>query len=243
VCDHLAQSALSVHLFMPYPPNQTAAQSQTQEQIYQQLARARTRDQIELANQYSQERHDFSRILWVPTDAAQREFDEFVQGLQNEPDFISTNLESLKDIIRDRLTEPAIRVPNIPLDGTVKIYLDCDERDLETPEIEPLYKWLDQNFRVILPDSENNGVIRSEALLKQCEAVLIYYGQASGLWLKRRLLALKKTLYDRSTPLRAKAIYAANPAKQQFSDPDVPVIEGFGGFQPDLLNVFLEQLA
>jgi hypothetical protein len=242
VCDHLAQSALSVHLFMPYPPNQTAAQAQTQEQIYQQLARARTRDQIELANQCSQERHDFSRILWMPTDAAQREFDEFVQGLQDEPDFISTNLESLKDIIRDRLTQPPAPVLDRPLDGTVQVYLDCDERDLELPAIEPLYEWLDQNFRVVLPDYADSSLTNSEALIKQCEAVLIYYGEANGLWLKRRLNALKKTLYGRPTPLRAKAIYAANPAKQRFSDPDVPVIEGFGDFQPDLLNVFLEQL-
>jgi len=243
VCDHLAQSALSVHLFMPYPPNQTAAQAQTQEQIYQQLARARTRDQIELANQCSQDRHDFSRILWMPTDAAQREFDEFVQGLQNEPDFISTNLESLKDIIRDRLHPPLAPGVDVPPDGTVQVYLDCDERDLELPAIEPLYEWLDQNFRVVLPDYADSSLTNSEALIKQCEAVLIYYGEANGLWLKRRLNALKKTLYGRPTPLRAKAIYAANPAKQRFSDPDVPVIEGFGDFQPDLLNVFLEQLA
>ncbi|MGF1517276.1 MAG: hypothetical protein ACFCVB_05655 [Nodosilinea sp.] len=242
VCNHLAQSALSVHLFMPYPPSQTASPAQTQEQIFQQLAKARTRDQIDLANQCCQERPDFSRILWMPADAAHREFDEFVQGLQNEPDFVSTNLESLKDIIRDHLAKPPPATAT-SLDGIVNVYLDCDERDLETAAIEPLYDWLEQNFHVILPDYQDSSLIQSEALIKQCEAVLIYYGEASGLWLKRRLLALKKTLYGRPKPLRAKAIYAVNPAKQRFSDPKVPVIDGFGGFQPDLLNVFLEQLA
>lgn len=123
------------------------------------------------------------------------------------------------------------------------VYLDCDERDLETAAIEPLYDWLEQNFHVILPDYQDSSLTQSEALIKQCEAVLIYYGEASGLWLKRRLLALKKTLYGRPKPLLAKAIYAVNPNKQRFSDPDVPVIEGFNGFRPDLLNVFLEQLA
>jgi hypothetical protein len=249
VCDHLAQSALSVHLFMPYPPNQTAAQAQTQEQIYQQLARARTRDQIELANQCGQERHDFSRILWMPTDAAQREFDEFVQGLQNEPDFISTNLESLKDIIRDRLHPPLAPGVDVPPDGTVQVYLDCDERDLDSGKIDPLTEWLERTYVVTLPDFTSSGLLQSEALIKQCEAVLIYYGQASSSWLNRRLRALQKNAtYNRQRPLRAKAVYVAdpvNPTKQnlQIDSWPIEVIRGFGGFQPDLLNVFLEQLA
>ncbi len=242
VCEHLTQAALSVHLFTPYPPSQTAPQAQTQEQIYQQLARVRTRDQIELANHCHQDRRDFSRILWMPPNPSHGELDEFVQGLQNEPDFISTNLETLKDVIRDRLAKPPAPVFDLPQDGTVQIYLDCDERDLETAEIEPLYNWLEQNFHVVLPDYDDSSLTQSEALIKQCEAVLIYYGEASGLWLKRRLLALKKTLYGRPKPLRAKAIYAANAAKQRFADPEVPVIEGFRGFQPNLLDVFLKQL-
>jgi hypothetical protein len=124
----------------------------------------------------------------------------------------------------------------------VQVYLDCDERDLEAPEIEPLYEWLEQNFRVVLPDYADSSLTRSETLIKQCEAVLIFYGQASGLWLKRRLLALQKTIYERPRPLRAKAIYLADSTKQPLSDSDVPIIKGFNGFQPELLNAFLEQL-
>jgi hypothetical protein len=240
---YLAQSALSVHLLSPYAAPAAAVQSSTQEQIYRQLATVRTRDQIELAKRCGQTRPDFARILWLPPDANISTLEDWVQALQNEPDFISTNLESLKDIIRDRLTQPPAPALDLPLDGTVQVYLDCDERDLETSAIEPLYNWLEKNFHVVLPDYEDSSLTRSEALIKQCEAVLIYYGEASGLWLKRRLLALKKTLYGRPIPLRAKAIYAANPARQRFTDPEVPVIEGFGDFRPDLLNVFLEQLA
>jgi hypothetical protein len=243
VCTYLAQAALSVHLLSPYPTSPSTAQAPTQEQIYRQLATVRTHDQIDLANRHSQERHDFSRILWLPPDTKGVAMDGWVQALQNEPDFVSTNLESLKDIIRDRLNPPPAPAIEVPMDGTVQVYLDCDERDLETAAFEPLYDWLEQNFRVMLPSDNDGGLTGSEALIKQCEAVLIYYGEAKSLWLKRRLGALKKTLYARHKPLRAKAIYAANPARQQFSDPDVPVIKGFGGFQPDLLNVFLEQLA
>jgi len=242
VCEALAQSALSVHLLSPYG-NPDPGSEQSLEQIYRQMAVLRTRDQINLADQCRQENSRFSRILWLPPNAGNLEPDAFIQTLQNDTDFISTNLESLKDIIHDRLTQPLQpAAPELAMDGSVQVYLDCDERDLETPEIEPLYEWLEDHFRVILPDYEANGVKRSEALLKQCEAVLIYYGQASGLWLKRRLLALKKTLYGRPRPLLAKAVYVASPGKQ-VTDPDVPVIEGFGGFRPDLLNSFLEQLS
>jgi hypothetical protein len=241
VCESLAQSALSVHLLSPYR-SADAGQEQSLEQVYRQMAALRTRDQIKLAEQCRQEKSAFSRILWMPPNAGNLELDEFIQELQNDTDFISTNLESLKDIIHDRLENPPQpEIPELAMDGSVQVYLDCDERDLETPDIEPLYEWLENNFRVILPDYEANGNTRSEALLKQCEAVLIYYGQASGLWLKRRLLALKKTLYGRPKPLLAKAVYVANPGKQ-VTDPDVQVIEGFGGFRPDLLTSFIEPL-
>lgn len=243
VCGHLAQATLSVHLLSPYATLASTAQAPTQEQIYRQLAAVRTRDQIDLARHCGQTRPDFGRILWLPPDTGGVPLEDWVLALQNEPDFTSTNLESLKDIVRDRLNPPAIPSFELPQDGTVQIYLDCDERDLEAPEIEPLYDWLEQNFRVVLPDYADSSLTRSEALIKQCEAVLIFYGQASGLWLKRRLLALKKTRYDRPIPLRAKAIYMADPSKPPPTEPDVPIIQGYRGFQPDLLNAFLQQLA
>lgn len=242
VRQNLAQAALSVHLLSPYPSGQLPGQEPTLEQIYRQMAIIRSRDQVKLAAQRIGEQTDFSRILWLPPDADATP-DDFILGLQNEPDFLSTNLESLKDIIHERLTQPPpLLEPDLLADGTVQVYLDCDARDLETPDIEPLYDWLEQNFRVVLPDFEANGVTRSETLLQQCEAVLIYCGRASGLWLKRRLLALKKTRYGRPKPLLAKAVYLADPTKQHLSDPDVPLIQGFGGFEPTLLEDFMAAL-
>jgi hypothetical protein len=238
---YLEQSALSVHLISAR--NSSLSTAPTLEELQQQMVIARSREQISLAAACGQERKDFSRLLWLPPTANLSQANDFVQALQNEPDFLSTSLETLKTLIHDRLTQPAQAAePLLEPTGAVQIYLDCDERDLERPEIEPLYEWLEQHFQVVLPDFEDNGVTRSEGLLKQCEAVLIYYGEASGLWLKRRLLALKKTLYGRPKPLLAKAIYLANPAKQSFADPEVPVIQGFGPFQPTLLESFLAQL-
>lgn len=242
VCEALTRSHLSVHLLSPYPSGAIGATGQTQEQIYRQLAMIRTRDQVELADRCCQERPDFSRLLWLPPDAGSLEPDEFIMALQNDPNFISTNLEAFKDIIYARLSPPATPDLEVPADGTVQLYLDCDERDLDRPELDPLYEWLDQHFRVILPDYDNRTLSSSEALIQQCEAVLIFYGQASALWLKRRLNALKKTLYGRPKPLLAKAVYVADPAKQQFSDPEVPMIAGYQGFEPTLLEDFLASL-
>ncbi|MEM6840080.1 MAG: hypothetical protein AAF609_24995, partial [Cyanobacteria bacterium P01_C01_bin.120] len=242
VCEALTRAHLSVHLLSPYPSQPPAGQSPTQEQIYRQLVTARTRDQVTLAEQCGQGRSDFSRVLWLPPDTGAATSDDFVTELQSDPDFIRTNLEALKDIIHTRLTQPAAPLVEPSTDGRVQVYLDCDERDLDNPAIDPLFEWLDQHFQVVLPDYEQGTLSRSEALLQQCEAVLIYYGEASALWLKRRLNALKKTLYGRPKPLLAKAVYVADPGKQKFSDPEVLMIPGYQGFQPTLLEEFLASL-
>ncbi|PSN18198.1 hypothetical protein C7271_13805 [filamentous cyanobacterium CCP5] len=243
VRQNLAQSDLTVHLIAPQKQMAEADDSPSAVAL-QQLFAARTQEQIEIASVCCKERV-IPRILWMPPTAQMGEADGFIQSLQSEPDFLSTKLEDLKTLIQDRLTRPAQPEIILPANGATQIYLDCDQRDLDSPEIEPLYEWLEQHFQVQLPMYEGSGVAQSEALIRQCQAVLIFYGQASGLWLKRRLLALKKTLYGRPTPLLAKAVYVAgpeNPNKLSFSDPDVPVIRGFNEFQPTLLDGFLSQL-
>jgi hypothetical protein len=241
VCEALTRAQLSVHLLSPYPSQPPAGQSPTQEQIYRQLVTARTRDQVTLAEQCGQGRSDFSRVLWLPPDTGTVAPDGFITELQSDPDFIRTNLEALKDIIHTRLVQPVAPTFDMPSDGRVQVYLDCDERDLDNPALEPLYEWLDTHFAVILPD-EQVSLSRSEALIQQCEAVLIYYGEASALWLKRRLNALKKSLYGRPKPLLAQAVYVADPAKQKFSAPEVMMIPGYEGFQPTLLEEFVASL-
>ena len=205
-------------------------------ELFRQLAFARSQEQVQLAAQVSQERPDFSRILWLPpTDAP---LDDYLQTLQGDPDFLSTGFEDLKTFIQDRLMRPAAPTAT---DGGLKLLLDCDEEDLNGPDIEPLYAFLEKQFKVQLPDYEAGSLAASESLLRQCDAVLIYYGQASGLWLKRRLLALKKTFYGRLRPLLAQAVYVADPHKQ--AQADIPVIQGVGPFTPAVLEPFLAQVA
>jgi hypothetical protein len=246
VCEALAQSSLSVHLLSPYR-SAAPGPEQSLEQVYRQMAVLRTRDQIKLAGQCQQDQSSFSRLLWMPPSAGNLELDEFIQALQNDTDFISTNLESLKDIIHDRLLHPPPATdPDLLPDGSVQIYLDCDEQDLDSGAIDPLTDWLETHFTIQLPDFKDNGVSRSEALLKQCEAVLIFYGHAGSAWLRRRIRALQKTSsYGRQTPLLAKAIYVAgpeNPTKQSLREEDIPIIKGLDEFRPSLLESFIMQL-
>ena len=245
VREHLAHCVMSIHLVSPQGTRVQGADSPSG-QALQQLLAARSQEQIEIAANCRQARGEMTRILWMPPTAQIDETDEFLQTLQRQPDFLSTPIEALKTVIQDRLTQPEpLPDPDSAANGSRKVYLDCDRRDLETADIEPLYDWLEQRFQVVLPDYEASSLSQSEALLKQCEAVLIYHGQASGLWLKRRLLALKKTLYARPKPLLAKAVYVAGPAtptKQGFSDPDMPVIDGLREFNPGLLEPILAPL-
>ena len=230
---YLQKSTLSVHFIGNHPATD---EDNALVNLQQQMAIARSQEQIKLASQTAQNNPDFSRILWLPP--THQPLDDYLQTLQGDPDFLSTGLEDLKTFIQDTLERPA-RLP--PADNSeLKVLLDCDQEDLNAAEIEPLYDFLDRQFDVQLPDYEAGSLAASEALVRQCDAVLIYYGHASGLWLKRRLLALKKTLYGRLRPLLAQAIYVADPHKRTTAD--IPVIQGDGRFQPDLLMPFVSQV-
>lgn len=245
VQENLAQCVMSIHLVSPQEAREQGAESLS-DQALQNLMAARSQEQIEIASNCCQENQDISRILWMPPTARIGDGDDFLKTLQRQPDFLSTPLEDLKTIIQDRLTQPAQpQAADLTANGGHRVYLDCDQRDLDEAGIEPLYEWLDQRFEVVLPDYASSSLSRSESLIKQCEAVLIYYGQANGLWLKRRLNALRKSLYDRPQPLLAKAVYIAGPErpnKQSFSVSDVSVIDGLRVFNPGLLEPFLAPL-
>ncbi|NEQ49237.1 MAG: toll/interleukin-1 receptor domain-containing protein [Leptolyngbya sp. SIO3F4] len=243
VQENLAQCVMSIHLVSPQGTGTQGAKASSS-QALQNLLAVRSQEQIEIASHCCQEQQDISRILWMPPTQHGGNGDPFIEKLQRQPDFISTPLEVLKTIIEDRLIQPA-SVAEPDMNGTKKVYLDCDQRDLNAAEIEPLYEWLDQKFEVVLPDYEDISLRQSEVVLKQCQGVLIYYGQANGLWLKRRLNALKKSLYDRPQPLLSKALYVAGPErsnKQSITASDMPVIDGLQAFNPGLLEPFLAPL-
>jgi hypothetical protein len=208
--------------------------------------------QNELAADYRRECPGFSRLVWMPVElkAQERRQEALLKSLQNDPNLLQTTLEELKTIIQDKLNpQPQPAEDAIAEDGPVRVYLICDQRDLEA--IAPLDDHLfDQGFEVMRPLFEGDEAqVRQDHQddLRLCDAVLIYYGNGSELWLRTKLRDLQKVAgYGRSKPMLAKAIYVTEPRtsqKQVFRTHEALVITNFGAFSPDLLEPFLTQIA
>lgn len=209
--------------------------------------------QNELATVHSQENSGFSHLIWIPVglQAQEPRQEEFIKFLQNDVGLLQTNLEELKTIIQDKLNPPQkILEPVVTEAGTGRqVYLIYDQRDCDV--IEPLYEYLDsQKFSVIIPSLEGDETqVRQDHQdkLRQCDAVLIYWGNINELWLQRKLRDLQKIPgYGRSKPMLIQAIYISEPQtiqKQRIRvDNDVLVIENFEAFSPDLLKPFLAKI-
>ncbi len=198
-------------------------------------------------------------LIWMPPDLEidddrqQMLLDE-VQGLaQSGTDILRTNLEEFKETVYRRLRKPAEEEPAAGEedgngDDLTRIYLICDQRDLE--DLIPLADFLyDQGFETILPVFEGEPAqIRADHQdsLRLCDAVVIYYGQVNELWLRAKLRELQKIAgYGRQEPMRAKAVYVGGPAtpqKKLFRTREATVIKAMDGFEPSLLTDFLSKL-
>ncbi len=239
VLENMSQCEMSIHLVSP-------SAHRTQE-FRQKLMAAKTQEQINISSQCVENKQSLTRIFWMPPTETADSSDPFIRSIQSEPNFLSMPVESLKTTIQDQLQQQrAIALAPVG-NGSSKVYLDCDEDDfLYADDIEPIYDWLRKRFdEVVLPEHGMHNLSSSEARLKQCEAVLIYYGRARDFWFERRICALQKALRnDRPQPLRAKAIYVSRPntPKKQNLNLNIPVINGIREFSAEILNVFSEQL-
>lgn len=220
-----------------------------------------TRSLVELQNELAIERGaagGFSRLIWLPPgleiqDERQQRFVERLQTdvrLEGGVDLLEAPLEELKTALHRRLAPPPeppspARDGSAGEDGPGRIYLVCDQRDLErTPELEDYL--FERGFEVILPvfDGDEAQVRHDhEESLTLCDAVLLYYGEGNELWLRQKLRELQKcAAYGRSRPLQAKAVYVAPPdsvQKRRFRTHEATVIQQFETFSPDPIERFL----
>ena len=222
-----------------------------------------------LATAYSQNNTEFSRLIWLPTDlqATDERQQTFLNGLQNDPalqvgdDLLQTDLEELKTAIQDKLQPKKVEqkpeldatedaASDIGPSGPTRIYLICDQRDQDA--IQALDDYLyDQEFEVLRPLFEGDEAEVSEehqANLRDCDAILFYYGQANEAWLRTKLRDLRKAPgYGRTTPILASAVYVAGPSipqKERYRTREVDtVIKSLEDFAPDSLAPFLDTLA
>ncbi len=130
----------------------------------------------------------------------------------------------------------------------LQIYLICDRGDLDNiTELED-FLYLNE-FDVILPafEGEEAELIRDHReSLKSCDAVLIYYGSGSDLWMKAITRGLTGiAAYGRPRPLLLKAAFLAPPVtapKDHFRSHGLVVIDGMKGFSTQLLEPFVKKL-
>lgn len=209
--------------------------------------------QNELATKYTYENPSFPRLIWMPIglQAQEQRQEEFIKFLQDGPGLLQTSLEELKTIILDKLNN--LQKPQealvIKVNQVRQVYLICDQRDLEA--IEPLYNYLyEQGVEVILPVFEGDAAqVRQEHQdnLLNCDALIIYYGIGSELWLRAKLRELQKAAgYCREKPMLAQAIYVSGPEtkqKQLFrTHESLLIIKNMEVFSPVKLEPFLNQI-
>lgn len=212
---------------------------------------------------------DFVRLIWmppgVPSDDERQQ--RFIEQLETDPrndtgaDLLKTSIEDFKSVLHVRLTPPAPPEPEpepqpapsaVPTtqsdDSPKRIYLICDQRDLDkTRDVEDLL--FDQQFEVILPvfDGDEARVRHDhEENLADCDAALVYYGAGNELWLRSKLRELQKIAgYGRTKPILGKAVYVASPdtpEKRRFRTHDAIVINQGESLTPAALEPFLSRL-
>lgn len=208
----------------------------------------------------------FSRLIWLPEGLEsedERQF-KFIEHLQTDvrlhqgADILQTSLEDFKTVLHQRL-QPQEEEEEIEeaqdleaLEGVddelTRIYLIYDQRDGDgTIAIEDYL--FDKGFEVIVPvfDGDEAQIRRDhEENLSICDGVLLYYGQANELWLRRKLREIQKSAaFGRKKPIVAKAISVAppeTPAKRRFRTREALVIDHREGFDPTTLESFISQL-
>jgi hypothetical protein len=248
VAEHLSRCALSVQLV-----GSTYGLIPEGEE-----ERSIIRMQEELAARRATEDDSFSRLIWMPPglEPQGNRHRAFVEALHTSlgagAELLQTSVEDLKMRVVEKLTRRAEapakqQSENGDPEGPRAVYLICDNRDVG--DVMPIEDYLfNQGFEVInsavVSEGDDAAQSHRESLLN-CDAALIYYGNANQMWLRSKLWDLQKARgWGRTSPLAAKAVYVSAPQttdKQRFRTHEVPlVIQNFEGFSPDSLQPFVE---
>lgn len=196
------------------------------------------------------------RLVWLPpeltpSDERQR---AFVAALRDDYagrpglELLESSLEDFKTFVQDRLIRPSVRRPPPSVSRPRRVYVMCDARDLQM--LRPIEDHLYQaGFEVTLPARDGDvSQLREDhqANLVDSDAVLVFWGQGSDLWVRSMLRDLAKAgAYGRTGPFLAAAVYVADPAtaaKEDYRSHEVTVLRGFGAFEATRLADFVAAL-
>lgn len=219
---------------------------------------------IDLQNKLAMEQCENNRLkqlILVPPDLEKEKRKErqenYINHLRNNAprvegvELLETGLEDFKTVIRDTLGKidkpPPVREE--PAGGVPRVYLVCDEKDLEDvkPVDDCLYdKW---GFEVIKPIfkgdvSELRKVHKQD--LSVCDALMIYYNRANECWLHTKLNDLRRSpAYRKAKPLKAGAVFITGrktDEKEGFRTREAEVIREYDPHYCDVLLPFVSHL-
>lgn len=204
----------------------------------------------------------FTSLIWVSpgVEADDERQRKFIDRLQTDPavhaaaEVLRIPLEVLKTQIYRKLAPPPAPAKPAPApqpDGELtRIYLLCDQEDVDAtaPLADHLFA---QGYEVILPifdEDEAQTRIEQEENLKIADALIVYYGTASELWLRRKLRDVQKAAgLGREKLWLARAIYVAAPPtaqKERFRTLEATLLrEPAGGFDGSVLEAFTDAIA
>lgn len=221
-----------------------------------------TESLIEIQHELATERAmqgGFSRLLWIPDglqvdDERQR---QVIERLKRDPrirdnaDLLETFFEDLRTMMQDWLRKSrAPQEPSPPASAAAarRLYIVADARDAQAigAWLDPLF---DQGLEVIQPMFEGDEAeLREyhEENLASCDGLLIFYGAANELWLRRKLREVQKAIgYGRTKPVPPVAIAligARTPEKERFRTHEAQVIPQWDGCAIDRLAPYLSQV-
>lgn len=240
----LAESQLSVHLVGADYGIVPEGESKSIIEIQCELASAR----VGIA--------DFSQIIWMlpnlnSNDERQQKFIGELSDHLNLPRgtvLLQSKLEDLKTFIQEKLNPSA---PSLELQTAiggngdqrpVLVYIVCDQPDQEA--VKPIADCLfEKGFEpFLLPDDADPKM--HIQYLQECDAVLVYCGNATDEWLIMKWMELRKLPgYRRTKPITA--FYLSEPqtsGKKRFRVQNDIVIPHFAAFTCDSLKPFIERL-
>ncbi len=218
---------------------------------------------VKLQYEAAKERN-VGRVVWLSSDAqsAKDNQSRLLQAVmaetQSNLEFLENrSLEELKDIVLDKLrAKPAKDAASDAEDGLVRIYLVCDRGDHPLLQAEPNnarllrdYLFDNEGFEVKLPATSQTSApeVRKDnrEKLMECDGVLLYWGNASEVWVDEKLRELTQAVGWRRSRFAAKAIYATAPSnsvKDGYRTREATLIQQFQPFSSTSLESFLAPL-
>lgn len=218
---------------------------------------------VDLQNRLSAERtvqaraskHDFTRLIWIPTNVShaserQRAFIESIKRdveAQEGAEILQTSLEDFKNIMREELMEAVEKTGAFSDSGGRAVYVMHDK--IDHSEVKPFIQFIkDAGFEVLIPEFEGELLeLRQKHIenLRKLDAAIIYKGKVNEQWVRMKALDLLKAPgFGRKKPIIAKAILTTPGSGvnvESFRTQNLRVIEGDRERSLESLKSFLKE--